>query len=373
MTAAASTARLDVRYENTGGDHVRGVVDVFDPSLLGHRAELRIIRRVKVHDSRAVNSSEKVFTAPIPSLAARNEIAIPRSAVLLYSYQGSMIDIEVTSEVAVDDGVLFDTKIVDDEKVGLWAKPEVSTNAKEMIEPKDAFDFIANLRAIPPKNQVITLALALVAGILIAINSWVGIHDQFVPASATWFYDHVDSDGDSESPLFKSLAGSGALGLAVWMAMRQQLRKYMTFGFTALPERICAADALEASSLFHGVSRVDLDHVVLRVVACNMEKGQYKRGSGTKERTVSFSEPVRAVMLYERRIQRIPAGVPVENSFDGTISFEPMFRALYPPQMVSSNHGLSVHWEVQLIHEQFIDQELVGPIECFPWEEFLDA
>jgi hypothetical protein len=50
-----------------------------------------------------------------------------------------------------------------------------------------------------------------------------------------------------------------------------------------------------------------------------------------------------------------------------------MFRALYPPQSTSRTHGLDVYWEAQLIHDELVDQELVGPVDCFAFKDFLDA
>lgn len=371
MSILTTPSGADVRFEDAG-DHVRCVIDVHSPELHGKRAVLAVFRVVAVNDSRPVNEKQVLFTTTIESLAPQNAIRIARSELKVFSYRGSMIDITIGSELTIDDGIIWDTKFRDDDELGPWVKPAVSGDAKGIVEPKDAFDFVANLRAIPPQNQLITIVLCAVAAIIIGVNTLVGVHDQFAPEPMTWVYDHRDSDGDSESPLFKSLAGSGALGVAVWAAIRRQLRKYMTFDLAVVPSRICAADSIEVSTLVRGVPRVDLHDVRLRVVACNIEKGQYKRGSGTKERTVSFKQPVRAVILYDQSIPLIPAGAPVEQYLDQTICFEPMFRALYPPQ-ASSTHGLSLHWEVQLIHDEFIDQELIGPIECFPWEEFLDA
>jgi hypothetical protein len=48
-----------------------------------------------------------------------------------------------------------------------------------------------------------------------------------------------------------------------------------------------------------------------------------------------------------------------------------MFRALYPPQRIGSSHGLAVHWEIQLIHDELLDQEIVCEAECFEWADFL--
>lgn len=352
---------------------MRCTVDVNDGALLGHAAELRIVRRVVVHDSRPVNASDVVLRRKIDRLQVRNELQLHRANLQAFSYSGPKIDIEVHTELKIDDGVLFDTTISQEEQIALAPRPNVSHDAKEIVEPDDAFNFVANLAAIPAANRAITSGLLLIGAALIAINTWVGVHDQFVPEPMVWFYDHRDSDGDGELPLQKSLVASGALGAAIWYAVRRQLRKYMTFTFHGLPNRICRDDALRASAILRGRSRVPLANIVVRVVACNMEMGQYKRGSGTKERTVSFKEAVRAVVLYQQPVRLIPANAPVERYLPGEIRFEPMFRALYPPQAIGKSHGLAVYWEVQLIHDEFIDQELIGPVDCFPWKDFVAA
>ena len=362
---------VDIRFEDGGpGPSVRCIVEVGKASLHGHPAELRIVRKVTVKDNRPVHASEVVFRAAIGRLTARNVVEVPRDKLLLYSYEGQQIGIEVVSELEIDDGVVFDTTIRQREEMLLGLKPAISNDAKGIVDPKDIFDFITNLKAIPPANQAITIALLAVGAVVIAFNTWVGWHDQWVPDAMTWFYDHRDSDGESESPLEKSLMASGVLGAAIWYAVKMQLRKYMTFEVFGVPERIAIATEIAVSKLVRGRSRVDLRDVIVRIVSCNMEMGQYKRGSGTKERTVSFKHPVRAVVLYEKRLELIPARAPVENHLDGVIRFDPMFRALYPPQVVGSSHGLSVHWEVQLIHDDLVDQEVICRDDCFVWEDF---
>ena len=73
------------------------------------------------------------------------------------------------------------------------------------------------------------------------------------------------------------------------------------------------------------------------------------------------------------RVERIAARAPIAPHFDGPIDFGPMFAALYPPFTVSKTHGLSVHWEVQLLHPEFVDQELAGPTDRFGYEDFLEG
>ena len=39
--------------------------------------------------------------------------------------------------------------------------------------------------------------------------------------------------------------------------------------------------------------------------------------------------------------------------------------------MIGKTHGLDIHWEIQLLHPEFVDQELVGPTGLFHYEHFL--
>ncbi|HSN68052.1 MAG TPA: hypothetical protein VLV48_02340 [Thermoanaerobaculia bacterium] len=366
--------RVAIHFEAVDDEsRVLCTIDVQDASLHGRAAELRIRRTVRVKDDRPVNESQVLFERKIESLQLRNELVIHRAQLQAYTYRGSMIDIAIESELEIDDGLIIDTTIREEEELLLGGKPAVSNDAKGLIDPADAFDFLTNFKAIPPVNKAITSMLLLVGAIVISINTLVGIRDQFQPDEQTWFYDHRDSDGDSESPLQKSLVGSGMVGAALWFAIRRQLRKYMTFEICNMPGQVGRTAVFRAGAVLRGRARVDLQHVRLRIVACNMEKGQYTRGSGTKKRTVSFTQPVRAVVLYDQEIALIPAGAPVESYFAGEIAFEPMFKALYPPQKISGSHGLAVYWEVQLIHDELVDQELIGPVECFSWKDFLEA
>ena len=368
------SGRVAITYAgDSSAEQVRCTIEVTDASLQGHAAELRLVRKVLVRDDRPVHASSVFYRAQLTALRASNEILIPRHELRAYCYDGEKISIEVHTELKIDDGRFFDTTIRQQEELLLLRKPQVASDAKGMIDPKDAFCFISNLAAIPMRNRIITLGLALVGLVVIVVNTAIGVRDQFVPQSMTWIYSHYDSDGDSQSPFLTSLIGSGVAGAAVWFAMRKQLRKYMTFGLGDVPPTIGRNDVVDAMVLLHGRSRVPLENIIVRIVACNMEKGQYTRGSGTNERTVSFTHPVRAIVLYEVHIPHVPAHAPVEDYLRGTIEFEPMFRALYPPQEVSNSHGIAVHWEAQLIHEKFVDHELICPRDCFVWEGFLEA
>lgn len=362
-----------VPSEEGSGPALTCVIDVHDTSLLSHSARLELVQRVKVHDSRGIHQEKTVWSSELSLDSRRLRRAIDAGNLGAYTYRGRMIDLELQIRVVVDDGILFDTTVTETVERALGGKPSVSNDSKQLIEPKDAFQFFANLKAIRARDQFLVLLLSVVAAVLIAANTLVGVHDQFSPEGRTYLYSHRDSDGDSSSPLVNSLTGSGALGALVWFAMRKRLRRYMSFHLTSFSSAIRRGDQFQVSQLCAGAPRIDLERVTLRVVACNMEKGQYKRGSGTNERTVSFSEPARAVLLYEKEVARIEAGSLVQFFFPETITFDPMFTTLYPPIRLGSSHGLAVHWEIQLLHPEFVDQELVGPSSGLVFEDFLEA
>ena len=366
-----SLVREDDYLDPTGGDIVCRV-EVIDRELTGHDAVFSVIAEVEVRDSRAVNDQRVLYSRKLRLSSVPVEIRIPRDEMRAYTYSGRKITMKLHTRLVVDDAVLFDTKITEEHELELGTKPNISTNAKSIVEPLDAFDFFKNLKAIPFQAQLVTMVLLAVGGIIIAVNTVVGIHDQFSPESLTWFYSHFEADGDSSLPLEKSLYGSGSLGALIWFLMRRQLRQYMQFSLRKLPQ-IQRDRSYSLKDLVRGRSRVPLRDVTLRVVACNMELGQYTRGSGSNKRTVSFREPIRGIILYETTVDHIPARVPLVPYFDGSVDFEPMFAALYPPFAVSKTHGLDVHWEIQLLHPEFVDQELAGPTDRFRYADFLEG
>ena len=302
------------------------------------------------------------------------EILIPRVALGRgYAYDGKQIDIYLESELEIDDSLLFDTEVKSTHRLNILDRPALSGHAKLLAEPEDAFDFFVNLAAIPTENKLITIALMIAGGLMILANALLGLHDQMSPEGLTVFYSHVDTDGDSQSPFLNSLFGCGAMGAGLWFFIRHQLSKYMTLSLRSSASALRRQTRVSASDLVHGRGFVPPRNIIVRVVAYNEEKGQYRRGSGTNVRTVSFATPARTVKIYERELRFVPATRTVENYLDGDIDFQRMFAALYPPLAIGSDHGLSVRWEVQLLHPEFVDQELVADSTSLRYEDFLDG
>ncbi|MBK8287107.1 MAG: hypothetical protein IPK97_20830 [Ahniella sp.] len=358
------------RIETGLTGHRQLVLSGIPAAAMGHKGQVRLMRHVNVHDSRGVHESTDLLNLPVTVLTTELRLDWPDQPEHWYSYQGKDITLKLLARLEIDDGIIFDSSYEAEilqpapEREDAHAKP-----ASELIEPRDSFSFMANLSAIPPKNKVIVLALMIVGGFIALINAAIGVHDEFVPESATFFYDHRGSDG-SESPIMKSMFGSGGLGLTVWLIVRSQLRRYMSIRMREAEWTPYRGLVVSVRDVMEGRARVPLEKVTIRVVAVNIEKGQYKRGSGTKERTVSFSTPSRGVLLFEQFLPFVPAHAPIEGYLDGHIDFTPMFDVLYPPVQTSPSHGIGLDWEVQLLHPLFVDQELKGKVAGIDWREF---
>jgi len=180
-----------------------------NPELVGHDAEFQLVAEVDVQDKRPVNKEVTLYRQKFTVVPGVKTIKIPRTKFRAYSYSGKNIEINIHTRLKVDDAIFFDTKISQEQQIKIGTKPYVREDAKDKIEPNDIFKFFENLKAIPVQNQLITLFLVVVGGLIMLINAAIGIHDQFVPESMTYLYSHVNSEGESQSPLAGSLMMSG--------------------------------------------------------------------------------------------------------------------------------------------------------------------
>jgi hypothetical protein len=333
------------------------------PDLVGKKAKLSIEKHARVKRSSPVHKHEVLAERSFELASGQNRLALGDALDHAFPYSGSKLDLELKAKVEIDDGVIFDTTVELDvaSVCTLPARSEVPAEHRSVHSPRDRFSFIANLRAIPAKARVVVLWLIFIGVPLVALNALLGVRDQFVPESQVWFYDHSGSDG-SESPLMKALMGSGGVGLALWLAIRHQLQKYMRFQAKLPSLAIQRGARCRASDIVEGEARVPLQQAVVRIVAYNREHGQYtaqeKNGKSTRTVTRSFVENARGVVLYEQLLAYVPANVALAGYLDGEVDFSPMFDTLYPPFMLGSTHGLSLQFEAQLIHPEFVDHEV---------------
>ena len=155
---------------------------------------------------------------------------------------------------------------------------------------------------------------------------FIWVHDQIVPDSQTFFYSHYDSDWDASSPFFDALLSSWALWSWIYFLMKKQLRRYMNFFFKRNLILWEINRKFRVSDIVGWKSLVDLKDIRLRIVAANIERWQYVRWSWSHRRTVSFSNPVRWVVLYDKNIDFIPKKTDISSYFKWDLSFKNMYK-----------------------------------------------
>jgi len=348
---------------------------VQDADLAGKRATFKVVQRFRCKIDNGVDKSRPLFEHDLVLHPGVQDIALGKLPGDLYCYKGEKLDIELSGRLTIDDGLVFDTSI----DVGiapvtsLPPRRKGPADAKSVYSPDDDFSFFANLRAIPSKARLIVVWLMLVGIPVIAFNAALGVRDQFVPDSQVWFYDHSGKDG-TEYPLMKGLGGSGVVAFGIWMAIRRQLQKYMEFNASLPAGQLRRGYSCQPAEVFSGAAGVVLEQVVVRLVAYNREHGQYKKteknGNSTSTVTKTFTQEAGGVVLYEQMLFRVPKNTPIEQVLAGQIGFDAMFDSLYPPYLFDGTHGLDVQLEAQLLHPEFVDQDVEIPVSGLQDRDF---
>ena len=342
-----------------------------DTKVIGQPFSFSIFTKVTVTQSRGINSKIRAHKRDF-TMQQSQTLSVPFSQLKALPYQGKSIQIALEAILEGRSKTKHTPKIIHRlEKPFFQRAPQVK-GAANLIEPKDIFSFRKNLKVIPFHNQIITLVLTLIGMMVVAVINIVGLHDQFCIDGQQYVMSRTDSDGDPQSPILSALAASGLVGAAIWMLIKAQLRKYMHLEKRPIAGGLVPGLVCRAGDLFYGKSRIDLENIKLRVVACNQEKGQRVEGHGSDKRTVSFSNPVQGLLIYEKRIDHIAAGDSVERWFPEEVYFDRIFNNLLPPMMISSTHGLDLYWEIQLIHNELVDQELIGNVHKLKIQDFLE-
>lgn len=363
--------KLDLAFDSTTDPAcVIITVECRDAALEGHDARLTVQATANVRRSGGVDVTNKVLDHKFVVTRDPLRLRVARQSLPTYTYQGDDLEISLDAKLKVDDGVLFDTTHREDVALPLPRQAAAAGDAaRELLEPRDRYRFWANWRALPPARRASALALAGVLSLLAALNLGVATHDEFAEEADVLVYSRRDSKGKRNSPLGGGLALSGGIGAGAWYSLRRQLRSYMTISPGVAP-RIDRTTPARVGELFHATSRVPLDNLVLRIVAGNFEQGQVRRRKKRGYSTTSFSRPARAVVLFEKGVAHVAANEPVEAAFDDAFSFAPLFDALYPPNALSSTTGVELKWEIQLLHDQYVDQELAGELSGLQLDDF---
>lgn len=327
---------------------------------MGKKAEFTLDLASDVHDSDPVNDETNLYTDKFVVDRTEYELEIPTDSFECFTYKGTHASIVLRANLKVDDAwILRDSQVSRTTQFKLVDARSGSRggDATDVIDPFDTFQFGKNFDALSSEKKMGFILMSLFCGLGLLGGSWL-----------IWGNLSQSEDGVVISVVLNIILLVAMVCLWVWQK-DSFFKSYMSVSLRPI-SAITRSTCLPISQLVSGKSKIDLKNMTLRVVACNMEKGQYIRGSGTDRRTVSFQEPVRPIILYSERVGHIPARQEIGNHFPGEVDFGPMFKALYPPLEISEKHGLAIYWEVQLLHDEFIDHELEGPSDSIEVTDF---
>ena len=131
-------------------------IKVKDRSLLGKKATFSIKREVSVKDSRPVHDSKDLRNITFTVSASQNfrvSAAVMKRASGSFPYSGSKISIQTFAEVKVTTAIFFNSttrfSLSNYIPSDLPKRAKVKNNAKQLIDPKESFNFFKNLISIP--------------------------------------------------------------------------------------------------------------------------------------------------------------------------------------------------------------------------------
>ena len=363
--------KASLEIEMVTVDEQRVAMIRFRPDLKMHKgetAELKLTLRCKADHHSAVNKRivllSKSFKASKPLHTLRYKC--PRA---LFTYEGNWINLVARATIVVGS-----SRLLKDFQVPLdVGNIHVSEDLAGTFTPEDKFSRYQNFMLLRAETKQ-TLFLLWGGGLALLY------------LAERMFRDIIlNPSGELAITFITLVAIAGAVLLYIAWVRTKGLFTSGVGPYFRVPDglslrrkskrKISRGMRFQLSDWFSGPAETDLHGARLRVVAGNIESCPYRKmeykseeDEGQlvrKEKTVI----TRPIVLYDKTVERLPLGAPVEESFDGLLDFEPMFTDLYPPDLVAmkgiegnlsldSSHGLSYYLEFQLLHPSLVDQKL---------------
>ena len=362
--------KASLEIEMVTVDEQRVAMIRFCPDLKMHKgetAELKLTLRCKADHHSAVNKRivllSKSFKASKPLHTLRYKC--PRA---LFTYEGNWISLVARATIVVGS-----SRLLKDFQVPLdVGNIHVSEDLDGTFTPEDKFSRYQNFMLLRAETKWVLFML------------WGGGLAFLFIAERLLREIILNPSGDSMT-LFTSLVGiAGSILIYLAWVQTKELFSPGAGPYFRVPDglslrrkskrKISRGMRFQLSDWFSGPAETDLHGARLRVVAGNIERCPYRKMEYNsqedegelvrKEKTVI----TRPIVLYDKTVEHLPLGAPVEESFDGPLDFEPMFTDLYPPDLVATkgieghlslapSHGLAYYLEFQLLHPSLVDQK----------------
>lgn len=312
-------------------------IDFNDPSLYWKTVTFNLVSEVSVKKNSPINSKKDLYYSEFTINWARKTIEIDISKFNFFTYKWIDIDIDLYIEIIVNDSIFFDTKIKKTIDVNKFIIPKNVWYAERILNINDNYNNIKNFNALSLSNKIWLISLILLLLII---------------------YLFLISIISLDFILF------GILFFLILIYLFIKILKYfflnfMTF-FLKNPNYIFTKDKnYHIKDIVWWKSWVDLKNITLKVIACNVEKWQHTVWSWKNSHTEDISQPIAALELYNEKIDFIPKNTEISEYFKWSFSFERVKKELYLEQIISPTHWLKLHYEIQLISDDYIDKKII--------------
>lgn len=363
--------RLRMSRDADSIEDLRVELDVRDRELLSSKPKLKIefvTQRLESKWQGLVfkgknRSKVTAFEGEIPVAASRHGIELKKTP--FYDFSGEEIESFCVAKLSCR-GSRGEKRIPNP-----FPLPRSQTQgANEVTQPKDEVDPSANFAMLPTKTKIETRLVQLILALVgIGVLIW-GISVEI------WTWESIGSGSNRIYPLMWWLLAFPFLYSVGWMITRKALAKYISIDASNTTRlQPSPNQSYSLAEILSGEAEVNIDNATFRVVCCNRERYRYRQSSGNHDVWVDRYHDFNGLILYEHQVTRIAAGTKLSDCLPKTreLSFDEMFASLYPQAMVSKHYGISVYWEVQILHDQLVDIEIpvVGVDRDWPFRYFV--
>ena len=360
--------KLRMRREADSPQHIVLEFDVRDRDLLQSKPVLKIYAVTQRQKDkwqglvfRGGNRGIKtIFKGALPIDTPRQTFKI--ESMPFYDFQGEEIESFCTAELDCS-GATGEQRVPNP----LFRQTFNLKAAEEITHPKDEYDGSANFSRLPRRTKLtVYLQQALLLSLFIWTLGW-GITEEI--------WEWQTKKGNSPPEFLWALVLIVILG-GIYGVRKQALGKYISLEKSKTSRlQVLPGKTYLLSDVVEGNVEIDIENALFRIVCCNRERFQYLVSYQNSRDWTPRYRDFNGHVIYERKISRIPAGSWLSDHLPkrDVINFDVMFRNLYPQALVSKNYGVSVYWEVQIIHDQLVDLEIpiAGIERNWPLEHFV--
>jgi len=347
--------------------------DIKDNSLLGKSAWFDIELALDISD-KLLDKKKSVYRKKITFFEDKMVLLIPISEVKVYPYKGEFISTSVSFNLdIIQSNILLNSKITSQPLKKLKHSADKEKKAEQILEPNDVFNLSTNLKTIIGSHRTLAFIYIIIGAILLTVFGVIGIYDQSIqPSQNVILFPQGHSIGKGailNHPLIKAICLNFFIFLLFWYLMKKELRTYISKPKVNWPEEVNQQTVLSVNKLIDGLITSNLENLVVKIVAGNYEKYSYFDVMANQQKITVH--PKKAIVLYEKRIPKVSKGDNLSIYFDNEeFQLSKIFDTLFPTVKYDSKNGLFLHWEVQILHKDLIDHEIVGCTSIFNLSDF---